>query len=563
MPVYNINGQRIRTSKDLTDAEIDEIAADLSPAAAPSQAEAPIGSELASQIPTGGVQAPPARPEAPSGFRQGILDPFRGGAQAIAQGLGALGSEWGASEAKRMQESIDYTEAQYQAQRKAAGEEGFDAARLAGNVLSPANIVALPAKGASALYSLAKSAVVPGLMEPVVSQEGTTFGEQKAQQAAASAIGGAAGAAGAKVAGKVLNPLVSKAEQTMKDLGVQLTPGQLVGGQAKDIESFAANLPLVGSYIADAKEKALFSFNKGVINKTLGRLGDKLPEDVIGRDAVAYTQSKVDDAYTDVLSRISYELDLPTQMNMLKAMRQPASVLDRARVKEELENRVFSRIPRDEAIDGETYKMIESDLRARVAQLRRGSVSDQDVGEALKQAADSLKESMKKQNPKEVPTLRRIDAAYRDLTIMETAASKTGTQNGVFTPKQYQAAVREGDITKRKRQYAAGKATGQDISEAAMQTMESKPSYNLEGRLTYNLVGGAGLLSNVAAAPAIAVAAPIMYSDTGLKAMQTIMRSRPDIARKIGDLLTKRATSEGSITGAQVLEEYNRATRTE
>lgn len=562
MPVYNINGQRIRTDKDLSDAEIDEIAAELSTPAV-SQAGAPMGSELAAQIPTGGIQTPPARPEAPSGFRQGILDPFRGGAQLVAEGLGAVGSQWGASEAQRMQESLKAMEAQYQAQRKAAGEEGFDLARLAGNVLSPANIVALPAQGASKLYSLVKASLVPGMMEPVISQDEESFAEQKAKQVVASGLGGVAGAAAAKTAGKVLNPLTSKAEQTMKELGVPLTPGQLIGGQAKDIESFAANLPLVGGYISDAKEKALFSFNKGVINKTLGRLNEKLPEDVIGRDAVAYTQGKVDEAYTDVLSRITYKLDYPAYSGMLQAVKKPSSVLDRTRVKDELEARVFSRLPKGETIDGEAYKTIEADLRARIAQLNRGSVSDQDVADALRQASDALKESMKKQNPKEVPTLRRIDAAYRDLTIMETAANKTGANNGVFTPKQYQSAVREGDVTKRKRLFAAGQARGQDVADAAVEVMEGKPSYNLEGRLAYNLLGGAGLLSNLAVAPALAIAAPALYSDTGMKAMQTIMRSRPEVARKVGEALTKRATSEGSITGAQVLEEYNRAMRAE
>ncbi len=40
------------------------------------------------------------------------------------------------------------------------------------------------------------------------------------------------------------------------------------------------------------------------------------------------------------------------------------------------------------------------------------------------------------------------------------------------------------------------------------------------------------------------------------------MRSRPEIAKKIGNTLVKRATREGSITGAQVLEAYNNAIQT-
>lgn len=559
MPVYTISGQRIRTDKNLTDAEIDEIAAELSVSAQPAVG-ASLGSEMATQIPTGGIQAPAARPEAPSGFRQGLLDPLRGGAQLIAKGLGALGSEYFQKEAQRMTESMTAEEKAYQAQRKAAGQEGFDAARLAGNIVNPASL--LSGGGATLPAQAIRTGVLQGALQPVT-EGGDSFAQQKALQAFGGGVAGAAGAGAAKVVGQTLNPLVSKAEQTMKELGVQLTPGQLMGGQAKDIESFAANLPLVGSYISDAKEKALFSFNKGVINKTLGRIQEKLPEDVIGRDAVAYTQGKVDEAYNDVLSRISYKLDFQSYSEMLKAVKSPPSVLDRTRVKDELDTLVFSRLPKGDAIEGDAYKAIEAGMRERISQLSRGSVSDQDVAKALKQASDALKEGMKKQNPKEVPTLRRIDAAYRDLTVMESAASKTGAQNGVFTPKQYQAAVREGDITKRKRQFAAGKARGQDVSEAAVDIMEGTPSYNLEGRLAYNLLGGAGLLSNLSVAPALAVAAPVMYSESGLKAMQTIMRSRPEVARKVGDILTKRASKEGSITGANVLEEYNRAVRAE
>jgi hypothetical protein len=43
--------------------------------------------------------------------------------------------------------------------------------------------------------------------------------------------------------------------------------------------------------------------------------------------------------------------------------------------------------------------------------------------------------------------------------------------------------------------------------------------------------------------------------------MNTLLRSRPEVARKVGDILTKRATREGSISAQQVLEEYNRQTQ--
>jgi hypothetical protein len=557
MPTYTINGKRITTDKVLSEAEIDEIAAEVGTKAPPAQSAPAMGSSLADQIPTGGMQAPAMQPSAPSGFTQGLLDPFRGGAQLVAQGLGALGSDYFKGEAQRMGESVQAQEAAYQQQRAAAGQEGFDTARLMGNVVNPANL--LGGMGATPFRQALSSGAVAGSLQPVLGED--EFFTEKAKQVAAGGVGGVLGAGATKVAGSVLNPLTSKAEQTMRDLGVLLTPGQVAGGSFKDIESFAASVPLVGSYISDAKERALYSFNKGVINKALAKVGEKLPEDVIGRDAVQTVNEIVDQKYTDVLSKMSFKLDFPTYTGLLKSTKIPSSSVDRVRVKDELDSIIFSRLPKEGPISGETYKQIESQLRQRASQLNRGTVSDQDVGAALREASVSLKDGLRKQNPKYTSELRRIDSAYGDISVMKTAAANTGAENGVFTPRQYKTAVRQSDVTKKKTQFAAGTARGQDVAEDAVSVMEPRQTANLEGRIALSNVGGYTMAANPATALPMALAAPILYSESGVKMMSALMRERPEIARRIGEQLTKRATKEGSISAAQVMEEYKRQTR--
>ena len=557
MPTYTINGKRITTDKVLSETEIDEIAGELGTPSPPAQVGPTMGAAAASMIPTGGVSAPPLQQEAPSGFKQGLLDPFRGGAQLISQGLGAMGSDYFKGEAQRMGESMQAQEAAYQQQRAAAGQEGFDASRLAGNVINPANL--LGGFGATPFRQALSSGVIAGALQPVLTEE--DFFTEKGKQLVAGGAGGVLGAGVTKTVGSVLNPLTSKAEQTMRDLGVRLTPGQVAGGQFKDIESFASSIPLVGSYISEAKERALYSFNKGVINKALGKVGEKLPEDVIGRDAVQAVNEIVDKKYTDVLSKMSFKLDFPTYTGLLKSTKLPSSSLDRLRVKDELDSIIFSRLPKEGPISGETYKQVESQLRQRASQLGRGTVSDQDVGEALKQASVSLKEGLRKQNPKYNSELRRIDSAYGDISVMKTAAANTGAENGVFTPRQYKTAVRQSDITRKKTQFAAGTARGQDVAESAVSVMEPKQTANLEGRIALSNVGGYTMAANPATALPIALAAPVLYSESGVKMMDALMRSRPDVVRKIGDVLTKRATKEGSISAAQVMEEYKRQTQ--
>lgn len=557
MPTYTINGKRITTDKVLSETEIDEIAGELGTPSPAAQVAPAIGASAANLIPTGGVSAPPAQQPPPSSFVQGLLDPFRGGAQLVAKSLGGLGSDYFKSEAQRMGESMRAQEAEYQQQRAAVGQEGFDVSRLMGNIVNPANL--LPIRAATPLRQAVGTGVVAGAMQPVLTEE--DFLAEKAKQAAAGGVAGAVGTGVSKAVGNVLNPLTAKAEQTMRDLGVKLTPGQTAGGQFKDIESFAASVPLVGSYISSAKERALYSFNKGVINKALGKVGEKLPEDAIGRDAVQAVNEIVDKKYTDALSQMSFKLDFPTYTGLLKSTKIPSSSIDRVRVKDELDSIIFSRLPKEGPVTGEVYKQIESDLGSRINQLNRGTISDQDVGKALKQSSVALKEGLRKQNPEFTSELRRIDSAYGDIKVMKAAAANTGAENGVFTPKQYKTAVRQSDVSRQKSQFAAGTARGQDVAESAVSVMEPRQTAGMEGRIALSNVGGYTLAANPATAIPIALAAPLLYSESGVKIMDALMRSRPDVVRKIGDVLTKRATKEGSITGAQVMEEYKRQTQ--
>lgn len=518
------------------------------------------------------IQGTYKKPEAPSGFVQGVMDPVYGAGQLVGKVLEQVPQDVSvmgipvAQAAKAFSEKVvPQREQQYQTGRAAAGEEGFDWARLGGNVVSPANIVAGGAAGSLARNVGAQAALAgaaQGAVAPVTS--GEDFASEKATQTAGGAFFGMLGSGATKAIGGALNPLVSKAEETMKSLGVTMTPGQLIGGKARDLEDFAMSMPLIGPYISNARERTLFSFNKGVINKALAKVDEKLPADVIGRDAVQHANDVVDKAYDNVLNDMSFKLDFPTYSNVLKAIKTPPSVDQRVKVKEVLDTYLFNKLPKDGKIDGQAYKAIESDLRTKAVGYKSSSTEDQrEIGYALDEALNSLKESLKKQNPEQTSQLRRVDSAYGDISIMRTAAANAGAENGVFTPKQYQTAVRQRDVSRNKGRFAAGLARGQDVSDAAVDVLGTSPKATLEGRLAVQAAGLMGAMQNPAVAGGIAITAPVMYSQSGINAMTALMRSRPEVARKLGEVLVKRAPREGSITGAQVLEEYNRMTKTQ
>jgi hypothetical protein len=520
-----------------------------------------------------------------SGFLMGLKDPITAGAQMIPRALGAVASLGGTKpnalsdmlyrEAKRIDEMAKSEEQSYQAQREKAGESGFDVARLGGNILNPASLVPAArvaqlarAKGLSAVGQAAAGGAVGGAMQPVVGEG--TFGEQKAEQVV---LGGVTGPIGEKVvagAGRVLNPLVSKAEQTMRSLGVTPTTGQTLGGQFKTIEEFAQNLPLIGSSIENARQRVLFDFNKGVINKALAKTNDptakdklSLPADVIGRDAIAFASDEVSKKYDDVLSKMSFDLDFATTSNILGALSKAKSLSpdQRQKVSETLNDVVFGKFA-GQKIDGPTYKGIESDLRKKASNYANSALaSEREVGDALTDVLGVIKKELRFQNPKQTSELRRVDAAFSDLSVINVAAANSGAENGVFTPKQFSTAVRQQDQTRRKTSFAKGRAKGQEVSDAAVQVLGDTARSTLEGRIAASTLGGFGLLSQPQVAIPAVMAVPPAYSAGGQSFIDALLRNRPELLQRVGGMLSQQSAPLGSVIAPSAVGQYNLSER--
>jgi len=502
-----------------------------------------------------GVQQQPV--SAPSsGLFMGIKDPISGAAQLLPKGLEFISSAGGlapnpvsqffGSEAERVRAMNAAEEAAYQQQRQSQGETGFDISRTVGNVVSPANIVAgvRAAQGARALGAgigtqAAVSGATQGAMQPV--NEPTGFAEEKATQIGLGAVAGKVGEAAVSATSKVLNPLASKAEQTMRDLGITPTPGQTLGGVYKKAEDFAQNLPLIGGQIRNAREKVLFDFNKGVINKALDKVGDKLPENVVGRDAVAYAAEQVSNKYDEVLGKMNFNLDFKTTSGILNALNKAnlPSVAQREEATNVLNNIALNKFS-GKTLTGAEYKSIESDLAKEVVKYKNSqSASDRNIGDALDGVLKNFKTELYQQNQRYTPQLRRVDSAYGDLKVMERAAANTGAENGVFTPKQYSLAVKQSDITRQKSSFARGTARGQELSEAALKTIGQDANSTLEGRLAIGSLGGIAALSKpIVSIPAIA-GASALYSPMGIRAADVALRQRPELVRGMGQTISE------------------------
>ena len=555
MPTYVIGGKKIQTEAQLSESQIDEIASSL-----------------------GVTKEQPSVAAPSSGFLMGIKDPISAGAQLLPRGLEQVTSLGGlapnpvsrffGSEAQRVDEMVRAEEAAYQQQRAAQGETGFDVGRLGGNIVNPANIAVglratqlARAGGLTNVGAGAAAGAATGALQPVVGEE---FAGEKASQIGLGAVGGAVGEKVAAGVGRVAKPLVSKAEQTMRDLGIVPTPGQVLGGRFKSAEEFAQNLPLIGSQIENAREKTIFNFNKGVINKALNKVGTKLPDDVVGRDAVAFATDEVSQKYDDVLSKMAFKLDFKTTSGILGSLSKAnlPSPGQRETVQEVVNNIMLSKFPANSQLTGTNIKAVESDLRKEALNyLNSASANDRQIGEALQGVLGVFKKEIGYQNPKLTPELRRIDSAYGDLAIMKIAAANSGAENGVFSPKQYQVAVRQADLSRKKARFAEGRARGQVDADAALKILGEDAKSTLEGRLAAQVGGGIYTLSNPAVGVPTALGISGVYSPLGLQVSDLLLRSRPEIVKQFGDLVQKQSAEIGGIGAPQTLFGYNRADR--
>jgi hypothetical protein len=548
-PKYiEVNGEVIEFPGDMTDEQIEMALGAQSVALSESMANAPT-----------------------SGFMMGLKDPISGAAQLVPRGLAyatSLGgnvenpvSRFLSEEARRVDEMVRQEQAAYMQNRAAAGESGFDLGRLAGNVFNPASII--PATRAAGLFTRAAPATraviggaVSGSMQPVTGED---FAEEKAKQIA---LGGALGAGGQVVfsaLGRAANPLISKAEQTMRDLGVVPTTGQTLGKGAKSLEEFAQYMPLIGPAIRDARQRTLFDFNKGVINSALGRVKDKLPEDVIGRDAIEYATGQISNAYDDVLSKMKFELDFNTSSNILSALNK-AKLLSAEQRQSAIDyvNEIALTKFSGRQLTGAEYKAIESDLRKKAANLMASqTASEREVGDALFGVLSEFKKSLYNQNPKLTPSLRRVDAAYADMAAIKLAAANSGAVNGVFTPKQFATAVRQNDKTLNKSAYARGTARSQQISDSAMQVLGEEAGETLAGRYTAGTAGLFGVATNPSIAIPAGFATRALYTEPGQRAMDVLLRSRPELMRRAGGLFQSTSPYTGAVAGPQPVFQYN------
>ena len=342
-----------------------------------------------------------------------------------------------------------------------------------------------------------------------------------AKDAAVGAVLGKATDVAVNAAAKALKPVVDPAVQLLEQSGVKLTPGMKRGGKAMAREDKLMSKPIVGDAIAADRQATIQTFNKAAVNKALAPLGVKVPDDVAaGFDAVGYAHDAVDQAYNSVVPKMAVQVD-PRFMVGMRKVAQDASTMPEAQQAQLQAALKGIRFGQNSRLAGQQLKDAQAEL-SRLAKTYSSSASpaDRELGRALWAVKGNLDDLMMRQNPQLAPELRKANAAFRGLAIVEDAAGRA--DDGVFNTGQLKQSVRRGDASRRKAASARGDAYMQDFSNAARNVIPAKtPDSGTAGRLNQGnvlaAIGGAvdrgryeagKVLDNVLAAPRPAWAEP-------------------------------------------------------
>jgi hypothetical protein len=331
-------------------------------------------------------------------------------------------------------------------------------------------------------------------------------------------------------------------QRLLVDEGVQLTPGQIVGGKLRRLEDGATSIPVLGDSIKGAQRRGVASFDTAAINRSLDPIGDRVPNGVRGNQAIEYARTRLGDAYENLLPNLRGDLNhtpgagaLPAQVGQpaipsfrqeLANIRQMGANLpepQRGQLSRILDREIINRFTQNGMASGETLKDIESKLGT--ISRGYGRSTDYDVrtlGDAVQEAQAAMRRMVNNVNPQYQGELARINEGYANFKKVQDAAGRVGANEGVFSPAQLHSAVRAGDTSKDKRAFSEGNALMQDLSAAGKQVL---PSTVPDSGTPFRAMASAAITHPLRAAGlGIPISlASLAYTPAGQQILQTLL----------------------------------------
>jgi len=478
------------------------------------------------------------------GAGKGIVDP----ALAIAQYSGGKPAEVSQAIQQRMKPFQE------------ANPMTFGAGQIGGGVLTGGALM----KGAGMIPSFARAnpyiqgAAVGGASGALTPTESGVSGmkavQEIPQKVGLGAVGGAGGTALGRGVANVVAPKLSEAAQKLIGEGVNLTPGQMMGGALRKLEDKLTSVPLLGDIIDYSRTKGIEEFNKAAYKRALDPIGGTVPKET-GRAGVEAVKTQISDAYNTLLPKMKFvpDQDLIKGINNLPKVVTGLPKPEGKLVVDNIKEIIKKHTPDEGVITGKSYQAIEQDIDKLASAFKGGRGTDAFVYDAYKNALGQVRQGLQRSNPEFADELGNINTAFANFARIRRAGSMANTQE-MITPSQMASAVKAGDESAGRGNTATGKALMQDLTDAGVQILPAKiPDSGTAGRSALvNMLLGAGgaaggssayqafpTVTTVGAGLAGAAAAP--YLPGARQLATTLIGKRPEAAKKLADAIRELA----------------------
>jgi hypothetical protein len=482
----------------------------------------------------------PAYQSAIVGGGKGVLEP----ALAAGQYIGGAPAEFSNAVLNKMK---PYQE---------ANPMTFGAGQIGGGMLTGGALM----KGAGMIPSFAKAnpyvqgSTIGGIMGVLTPNEqgktGIDMLAEAPQKALVGAGGGMIGTGLGRTVANVVGPNLDAAVKKLIGEGVNLTPGQMIGGVAQRLEDKLTSVPLLGDIINYSKTKGIEEFNKAAYKRALDPINGKVPEST-GRAGMESVKNQISGAYNELLPKLTYKPDNQF-LNSLSNVKNQIEGIDPENAKKVADtvfDVVSKRLDKNGEVKGEAFKVIEEKLGGLAKTYRASQDADQKMmGDAYANALSELRQNLARNNPQFAEQLGKINTSFANFARLRSAGSMANTQER-FTPSQLAAAVKAADQSAGKGATATGKALMQDLTDAGVKVLPSTiPDTGTAGRQVINtalgaLLGGGGaytaqthpVATGAAALLGTAAAAPYLPYARNLITM--LGGKRPETVQKLADLI--------------------------
>lgn len=385
--------------------------------------------------------------------------------------------------------------------------------------------------------------------------------------AASGAAGNVAGNAVARALGRGLSGVQGAVQTKLADAGVQMTPGQLLGGGIKRWEDRLAGFPLVGDAITARRREGVQDFNRAAFDEALSPINGTTGGQIAEPGAQA-AQDSVSQAYRNALGAVAVQTD-PQYVSAANALAQQVQQIPRVggEVYDSMRTAIAPMIGPGGQITGDAMQDILQGVRTVGDQYRGNGFTAADplyathIAPAINDYTAILEALVERQAPGTIDALRAANAANRNVSTVGDAVIAAANRGGEFMPSQLMNASKANTkALSGKRSAAAGRGPLFDLARAGQEVLPSQvPDSGTAGRIVLPLLAGGALGGGTYAtqdgsasdaAPSSlatgAIAAALLaapYSRGATSALQAgLIGERPAAVARAGELLLDERT---------------------